>query len=305
MVEPTSGSAPTWSKSEASRPNPPERPTQLAAKIVRRNLDDGLLFDKLYTETLELFSHNNEEARLALVGASEPIGDYGLEDTYQFSRGEDIELRRTPQGMVFQRAGRVSRLLSTPDRVDGTVSYSIIEVRIDEFNEAGIALDLYDLNAAVRRLRNDTPELLRKLLYTAVPVASANASTDDVEHFVLLAEELGDERIEKLCEWASPCSLERDKQLVTNWPVHVFTNVEDPKEVHDLRPGTFDFEPKPRESKWWVPQWPSERLWLLDSRRNHLVQYGLWNYWLSQCLRIQTTWKTAGMHLTQLGEGAS
>lgn len=162
-MEPTSGSAPTWSKSEACRPNPPERPTQFAAKIVRRNLDDGLLFHKLYTETLELSSHNIEKARLALVGASEPIGDYGLEGTYQFSRGEDIGLRRTAQRIVFQRAGKVSRLLSTPDRVDGTVSYSILEARIDEFNEAGIALDLYDLKAAVRRLRNDTPKLLRKL----------------------------------------------------------------------------------------------------------------------------------------------
>ncbi|MEK0146309.1 hypothetical protein, partial [Corynebacterium yonathiae] len=192
--------------------------------------------------------------------ASEPIGDYGLEGTYQFSRGEDIGLRRTAQGIVFQRAGKVSRLLSTPDRVDGTVSYSILEARIDEFNEAGIALDLYDLKAAVRRLRNDTPKLLGKLLYNAAPVVPANASTDDAEHFVPLAEELGDERLEKLCEWAEPCSLRRDKQVVTNWPVHVFTNVEDPNEVHDLPPGTFDFDPEPRENKWWVPQWPSERI---------------------------------------------
>ncbi|MDN8620572.1 hypothetical protein Q0N36_08250 [Corynebacterium kefirresidentii] len=247
-----------------------ERLTQLAAKIVRRDLDDGLLFDKLYAETLELASHNIKEARLALVGASEPIAHYGLEGTYQFSRGEDIGVRRTPQGMVFQRAGKVSRLLSTPDRVDGTVSYSLLEARIDEFKKAGIALDLYDLKAAVRRLRDDTPELLRKLLHNATPVVPANASANDAEYFVPLAEELGEERIEKLCKWTEACSLERDKQIVTHWPEHAFINMEDPNEVHDLRPGTFDFEPEARESKWWVPQWPSERLWLLASQAKPL-----------------------------------
>ena len=132
-----------------------------------------------YIQKPSNYLHTILRRRLALVDASEPIGDYGLEGTYQFSRGEDIGLRRTAQGIVFQRAGKVSRLLSTPDRVDGTVSYSILEARIDEFNEAGIALDLYDLKAAVRRLRNDTPKLLGKLLYNAAPVVPANASTDD------------------------------------------------------------------------------------------------------------------------------
>ena len=144
--------------------------------------------------------------------------------------------------MVFQRAGKVSRLLSTPDRVDGTVSYSLLEARIDEFKKAGIALDLYDLEAAVRRLRDDTPELLRKLLHNAAPVVPANASTNDAEYFLPLAEELGEKRIENLCKWAEPCSLERDKQIVTHWPEHAFTNTEDPNDIHDLRT-----DPDPRK----------------------------------------------------------
>lgn len=243
-----------------------ERLAQIAAKILRKDLDDGLVFDKLYAETLELASHDIDEARRALVGASKPVEHYGLQGMYEFSRGQNIGDLAPAQGMVFQRAGKVSRILSTPDRVDGTVSYAVLEARIGEFNDAGVPLDLYDLKEAIRRLRDDTPELLRELLRKTAPVVPANASSDEYEASVPLAVELGEERIEKLCAWTQPCSLERDNQIVAHWPVRTFVNMEDPNEVHDLRPGTFDFEVAARESDWWVPQWPSERQWLLASQ---------------------------------------